>query len=109
MGEADLLAGAAAGGLIVLFGAGYALLFALGKLRRSPAAHATSYVSYGLLTVSVYVLSDRLALEGPWLALVVVILVGYLLAPPAIWRLCVGTHEAHGVSRRSEVGEDVAS
>jgi hypothetical protein len=38
-------------------------------------------------------LADALHLTGFWISIVVVMLVGYLLAPHGIWLLCVNTHD----------------
>jgi hypothetical protein len=44
-------------------------------------------------------LARALDLGGAWRAVVIVMLVGYLLAPHAIWHLSVATHGAeHGDS-----------
>ncbi len=77
---------------IVLLGAFYALFFALGRLHTSPPFAAASMMSFALLAGAVYVLVRSLELDGVWIAVVVVMLVGYFLLPRAIWRLCVGTH-----------------
>jgi hypothetical protein len=92
MGGAHILAAAIAGAFIVLFGALYALLFALSRLWNSGSARLGAYVSYGLLVGCTGVLADRLALAGPWILVAAVMLIGYLLAPWGIWHLCVGTH-----------------
>lgn len=91
-----ILIGALSGACVVLGGALYALLFALGKLNRSRLLLRSAWLAYGLLAVSALMLARALGLDGPWLLVVVAMLVGYLLAPPAIWHLCVGTHGGEG-------------
>jgi len=88
----DMFFGTMAGAAIVLMGASYALFFALGRLHKSNSMLAASLSSYVLLAVATYVLVDALALNGVWIVVTAVMLVGYFLLPRAIWRLCVGTH-----------------
>ena len=85
----------ASGAAIVLFGAGYALFFALGRLHASRLLVAASIVSYLLLAAAVGVLIEALHLAGFWLLVTSLMLVGYFFAPRAIWNLCVGTHGVH--------------
>jgi len=87
-----LFFGTLSGAAIVLFGAFYALFFALGRVHDSAWLNAASIASFVLLVVAVYVLIQSLALSGFWLVVVAVMLLGYYSAPRAIWRLCVGTH-----------------
>jgi len=89
----DILIAVMAGALTVLFGALYALFFALGKLRGSRLFMALSLLSYGALGTMVTVLAIALHLTGFWQALTAALLLGYLVAPQAIWHLCVATHE----------------
>lgn len=92
MAKENLLLGALSGALVVLSGASYALLFALGRLRNSPALSSGAYLAYATLVFFTVTLSRALALEGFWTAVTGVMLVGYFLAPRAIWLLCAGTH-----------------
>ena len=92
MGLQNLFFGTMSGAAIVLMGAFYALFFALAKLHGSRLFDAAAIVSYLLLAVAVYVLVDALQLAGFWSIVAFVMLVGYFLAPRAIWHLCVGTH-----------------
>jgi hypothetical protein len=86
-----------AGALVVLAGALYAAVFAIGKIFGSPGLVKLSYLFYGVLVVAVLVLGRTLDFSGVWNWVVVVMLVGYLVAPQAIWKLCEGTHSgAHG-------------
>jgi len=90
----DLLVGTLSGGLLVMCGALYALLFALARTGRWPRALPAAYAAYGGLTVCAVALARAIHLDGPWLVVLAVALVGYLLAPHGIWRLCVATHKA---------------
>lgn len=82
----------AAGG-IIFCGALYAIFYALGRLAKRPRLVAISVASYGALLVCVAVLALALDLHGIWLALIPCLLLGYLLAPPLIWRLSLAVHE----------------
>jgi len=83
-----------AGALVVLAGALYAAVFAIGKLFDKPVLVRLSYLFYAVLVVAVLVLDRTLGFSGPWDLIVVVMLAGYLFAPQAIWKLCVVTHLA---------------
>ena len=101
IGLQDLFMGTMSGAAIVLLGAFYALFFALARLHRSSSFVAASLGSYLLLVGAVAVLVDALALDGIWIAITVVMLIGYYALPRAIWRLCVGTHgENHIASNK---------
>jgi hypothetical protein len=75
-------------------GAAYALLFAYARVRGLPGLMPLAYAAYAGLVVSVWFLADAANLfnNGFWTFIVALMLVGYLVAPPAIWKLCVGTH-----------------
>lgn len=96
MGEAlslkEIFFSTIAGAAIVLMGAMYSLFFALAKLHGSRMFDVAALGSFALLAVAVYVLSISLALEGFWVLVTAVMLVGYFFLPRAIWHLCVGTH-----------------
>lgn len=79
--------------MIILLGAAYALFFTFAKLNKRKILAVSAYLSYGLLAVSVFFLSDALNLNGYWQVLVWLMLAGYPLAPHGIWHLCRGTHE----------------
>lgn len=81
---------------VILFGAGYALLFAWSRVSGRPRLMPLAYLSYLGLAVSVLVLGQAANLfnSGFWSFIVGLMLVGYLTAPHAIWHLCVGTHAA---------------
>jgi len=85
-----IMAAAIAGALIILFGAIYALLFALSRLRRRPMLMLWAYAAYAVLLGAVSVLSSTLNMSGFW-QLVAAVMVRL------IWHLCAGTHvsEAH--------------
>lgn len=80
-------------GAIVLFGACYAVFLALSRLHAFAALRHLSNLSYASLAVSVGGLAWFLRLDGGWLILIVLLLVGYYVAPRFIWRLSVATHE----------------
>jgi hypothetical protein len=82
---------AAAG--IILSGACYALLYAWARLSGRRSFLAWAYAAYAVLAVSVWVLAGTAHLDGYWRALAAAMLVGYFVAPRAIFRLCVATHE----------------
>ncbi|TAK86487.1 MAG: hypothetical protein EPO20_07520 [Betaproteobacteria bacterium] len=79
---------------VILLGAAYALLFALARLRNLPRLMPLAYASYAGLCASVLALAyaANLYSGGIWVALVIVMLIGYLLAPHAAFRLCKGMH-----------------
>lgn len=89
-----------AGAMIVLSGALYAAVYAIGRLAQNINLVRLSYLFYGVLVVSVLVLARTLNFSGIWNGVAVVMLVGYLIAPQGIWYLCVGTHagDAHEAS-----------
>jgi hypothetical protein len=91
---ADFMIAVVAGALVVLMGALYAVLFAFGRLWAKPLLLTLAYGSFALLTGSVLTLARALNLDGSWQIITVVLLTGYLLAPHAIWRLSVGTHQS---------------
>ena len=92
LGIENLILGTMAGAAVVMTGAFYALFFALGRMHASNAFSLASHLSYGLLVGAVYVLAVNLKLSGFWIAVAGTMLIGYFLAPRAIWHLCVGTH-----------------
>jgi len=79
---------------VILFGATYALLFAWSRIRQRPRLMPLAYLSYLGLFVSVIVLAlaAHLFSNTFWSVIVLLMLVGYLVAPHVIWHLCVGTH-----------------
>lgn len=83
------------GAMVIMAGALYALLFAWSRLQAKPWMMALAYGSYGILFISVLTLGSAAHFNGFWWWLVVAMLVGYLLAPHGIWKLCVGTHTSH--------------
>ena len=92
LGLSNLFIGTMSGAAVVLMGAFYALFFALGRLQRSRAFAWSALVSYALLVIAVYALVWALQLNGIWMSVAAAMLIGYFLAPRAIWHLCVGTH-----------------
>jgi glucan phosphoethanolaminetransferase (alkaline phosphatase superfamily) len=79
---------------VILFGASYALIFAWSRVRHRPRLMPLAYAAYVGLFVSVIVLAFAANLFNNtfWTVIVMLMLIGYLLAPHAIWHLCVGTH-----------------
>ena len=79
--------------LIIVFGAAYAGLYAWSKLRGKPWLMLWALACYAGLAGATFLLAQATHLNGEWRILVGLMLVGYLLAPLGIWRLCVGSHE----------------
>lgn len=94
----DFLITFIAGAFVLLAGAGYALAFAWSRLYQRPALMILAWASYAILTFSVIVLTHTMNFTGYWLSLTAIMLVGYLLAPHAIWHLSVGTHKQHSTN-----------
>jgi uncharacterized membrane protein len=80
--------------MVIMTGALYALLFAYARVKNRPRIMPLAYAAYLGLVVSVLVLAmvANLFATGFWTFIVLLMLIGYLLAPHAIWHLCVGTH-----------------
>jgi len=78
--------------MVILSGAGYAALYAWARLSRRRGVMVWAYGCYVLLAAAVVVLADAAHLNGFWRIVVALMLVGYLLAPHGIWRLCADTH-----------------
>lgn len=91
----EIILATLSGGFVVTFGALYAMLFAFARLRL-PRLEPFAYAAYALFAASTVVLASALRLSGYWLILIVLMLLGYLLAPHGIWHLCVGTHSGAG-------------
>lgn len=79
---------------VILFGASYALSFAWARISKRPRLMMLAYASYVGLAVSVVTLALAANLFNTlfWTVIVGLMLFGYLVAPHAIWHLCVGTH-----------------
>ena len=80
---------------VIVFGALYALLFAYSRIKNVPRMMPLAYASYAALFASVMVLATVAHLFGSlfWVGVVLLMLVGYMFAPHAIWHLCVSTHD----------------
>lgn len=80
--------------MVIMTGALYALLFAYARVKHRPRLMPLAYLAYLGLFASVVVLAfaANLFSSGFWSFIVLLMLIGYLLAPHAIWHLCVGTH-----------------
>ena len=100
-----LLAAAAAGALVIIFGALYALLFAQARLNDRPRLMHGAYAAYVALVGCVAVLVLTLNLKGFWQSVAAVMVVGYFVAPRLIWNLCAGTHGPdtdHGLEEKMQ-------
>jgi hypothetical protein len=82
--------------MVIMTGALYALLFAYSRVKNIPRLMPFAYLAYLGLAISVFTLANAAnLLHRPfWIAIVGLMLVGYLVAPHGIWKLCVGTHDA---------------
>lgn len=95
---------------VIIFGALYALLFAYSRIKNVPRLMPLAYAAYAALFASVIELANVANLFGSmfWVFIVLLMLLGYLLAPRAIWALCVGTHDVASLDS-SAVGNVVQS
>ncbi|MDE0006923.1 MAG: hypothetical protein OXS50_01450 [Gammaproteobacteria bacterium] len=97
------VAGAALlGGVMVLFGAGYAIFHALAGLTGSRRMVGVSLLCYALLCGCAVAFSALLKLAGWWLALMGLLLIGYFIAPRFIWRLSLALHGESAQSPASD-------
>jgi hypothetical protein len=103
----DILISVIAGAMVVMFGALYALAFAIGRLSGNKSLARLAYGFYAMLAVAALILADTLHLTGSWQIITVVILAGYLLAPHAIWKLCVGSHPERPTGRSVQVTGEI--
>ncbi|MGZ8227383.1 MAG: hypothetical protein ACXWT3_12215 [Methylococcaceae bacterium] len=78
--------------LIIMAGAGYALLFAWSKVNANTRIKIAAYISYLVLIISVAELTRAANFSGYWLIISIVMVIGYFFAPIGIWHLCVKTH-----------------
>lgn len=78
---------------IVMNGLLYGLLFVLSRMRQSAWLLPAAYAAFALLVVCVLLLIYFMRLDGFWQMLAGCMVVGYLLAPRAIWHLCLATHD----------------
>lgn len=90
----DFVLNIASAAAIVLAGAGYAGFYAWGKIARRPGFVISAYASYACLAAAVWVLAETSHFEGFWRVVAGLMLIGYFVAPPAIFRLCTATHAA---------------
>lgn len=81
------------GAMVIMAGALYALLFAWARLQSKPWMMTLAYLVYAVLFIAVMTLGSAAHLTGFWWWLVVAMLLGYLLAPHGIWKLCVATQQ----------------
>ena len=83
---------------IILSGACYALCYAWGRLRGRPAFLRWALLAYAVLAGCALMLMQTAHLNGHWRALTVIMLIGYFLAPRAVFRLCAATHDAEAAA-----------
>ena len=92
----DVMVATLFGAGIVMAGAGYAIFLALSRLSGLTAKHRTlnfaALLWYGLLVLCVIGLATHLNLQGWWLGLIALMLLGYFVAPRFIWRLSDELH-----------------
>ena len=100
----NIMIAAMAGAMVIMFGAGYAFAFAMAKLNKNRSVMSVAYALYVGLAISVFVLADALNLNGSWWVVTITMLVGYLLAPQAIWKLSVRTHESSDIETNNQAG-----
>ena len=81
-------------GAVVLFGAAYAIFYALAMLGHSSGLLKIAYAAYLILFAAVVALAVIMQLTGWWFLLVVTLLAGYFVAPRFIWRVSVAVHAA---------------
>lgn len=86
--------------LIILAGAGYALLFAWSKVNSNARIRMFAYLSYLVLVLSVIELTQVAHFSGYWLLISIGMVVGYFFAPIGIWHLCVRTHHDHTTTKK---------
>jgi hypothetical protein len=63
------------------------------KPDRSRLVLGLAYACYLLLAMAVFMLARAANLDGGWRIVCLLMLVGYLFAPRAIWHLCAASHE----------------
>lgn len=92
---ADLFLAFCSAASVILFGAMYAFLFAYSRIKNAPRLMPLAYAAYAVLFAAVIVLATVANLFGSlfWVLVIMLMLLGYLLAPHAIWHLCAITHD----------------
>jgi hypothetical protein len=88
----DLVMTFTASALIVLFGAGYAAFFACSRITGRSRFTIAAGLCYIALACAVMMLSRAAHFDGSWRIVSAFMLLGYLLAPYGIWRLCTASH-----------------
>lgn len=78
---------------VILFGAGYALFYALSILRRSTTFHRLGIATYAGLLLCLTALSLSAHFSGLWWSLSLLLAVGYFWMPRVILQLTVATHK----------------
>jgi hypothetical protein len=88
--------------LIILAGAGYALLFAWSKINPNVRIKIAALAAYAVLVLSVAELTRAAQFQGYWLVISLVLVIGYFFAPIGIWHLCVKTHADQDLTSKPE-------
>lgn len=83
---------------IILSGACYALFYAWARLRARPAFLRWALLAYAVLAGCTLTLMQTAHLDGYWRAITLMMLIGYFLAPRAIFLLCAATHDAEAAA-----------
>lgn len=94
VGVQQFMLATVAAGAVVVFGALYAVFFALSRLRAVPWFGALALAAYGLLASAVILLGVALQVHGVWALLIAALLAGYFVAPRVIWHLSAAVHSA---------------
>jgi hypothetical protein len=81
-----------AGAMVLMAGAGYAVLFGFARVYKLPALMPLAYLSYALLAFAVFTVTDALHFTGLWQVISATMLIGYLVGPHVIWHLCLALH-----------------
>ena len=92
---ADFMATFLAAAGVILGGLGYALFYAAARLQNRPSLHRAALLAFALLAACLLVLVKTAHLDGVWQGLALLLLLGYRVAPPAIFHLCHLTHAPH--------------
>ena len=98
MAAQQIMLAAMASVMIVMFGALYAFVFAWARLRQRPYLMPVAYAFYACLTAAALILARAFHFSDFWFSIVLLMLVGYLLSPHAIWHLCMATNDAENYS-----------
>ncbi|HZP91995.1 MAG TPA: hypothetical protein VFB20_03805 [Burkholderiales bacterium] len=90
---AEFLLTAALLGALVLCGGLYAVLYAAGRLRASPAFQRTGYACYCLQCAAAVAVAAVTALGFGWKVLVAASVIAYFWIPPLTWHYLESLHK----------------